>query len=75
MYFQIDHRLNHNILNEPSHFWILFGAFSSSIHFLSSNLCRSGEWGDHVTLQAASDKVRNAVLNQVFVGCYQLLTS
>ena len=33
----------------------------------SSTLCRSGEWGDHVTLQEPSDKVRNVVLNHVLL--------
>ena len=29
----------------------------SNMHFTAYKLNRNGEWGDHVTLQAAADKV------------------
>jgi hypothetical protein len=32
------------------------------IHIFMHMFCRSGEWGDHLTLQAAADRVKLALL-------------
>lgn len=41
---------------------------NAQVVFFNASLCRTGEWGDHVTLQAAADVVLHLSLPLSSVG-------